>query len=251
MPAMIANLAFRFLRKIERGAAFLRGRGYGTHSVEREARTALRLLGRAPKLVLDVGANVGSYAAAIRRLAPQAEIHMFEPSEVCGAKLRERFAADELATVEAVALSDYEGSGTLFADEEGSALASLSRRNLDHIGITMDTAEAVRVMRLERYWESVLGSRDIDFVKIDVEGHELAVLKGFGQALARTSVIQFEFGGTQIDTRHYFKDYFEFFRDAGFRLWRISPLGLESVDRYSEAEENFLIANYMAARRWD
>ena len=248
VKAAMANLLFRLLAKIEGKAAYLRGKGYGTASLEGEARAALHLLGRPPKLVLDVGANMGGYAAAMRELAPDAHIHMFEPSAVCCIKLRQMFAADELATVEEVALSDYEGDGTLFSEQAGSGLASLTRRNLDHLGINMDTSEAVHVMRFDQYWKTRLGSKDVDIVKIDVEGHELSVLKGFGQALAKTSVIQFEFGGTQIDTGRYFKHYYELLEQAGFRMFRISPLGLERVDGYTESEENYLTTNYLAAK---
>jgi FkbM family methyltransferase len=242
------QLLFAFLRKVEEKAAHLRGKGYGTETVDREVASALRLLGTAPSLVIDVGANVGIYAATMRRLAPNAEIHMFEPSASCFAKLREAFAGDSLAHVRQVALSDYQGDAKLYADREGSGLASLTRRDLDRLGIEMDHVEAVKVMRLEDYWTSELAGRDVDIVKIDVEGHELSVLRGFGTLLERTRVIQFEFGGTQIDTRQFFKDYFDFFKSAGFRLFRISPLGLEAVETYSEAEECFTTTNYLAAR---
>lgn len=39
----------------------------------------------------------------------------------------------------------------------------------------------------------------IDFVKIDTEGFELSVLKGFGDFLNKVKIIQFEYGGTFLD----------------------------------------------------
>ncbi|WP_445778772.1 hypothetical protein [Shewanella sp.] len=44
-------------------------------------------------------------------------------------------------------------------------------------------------------------------IKIDIEGHELSVLKVFGAAIEATKVIQFEFGDCNIDTRTYFQDF--------------------------------------------
>lgn len=244
----MSSLLFGLLERVERKAAYLRGKGYGTASWNQEVKAALALLGRPPELVLDVGGNVGDYAATMRRMAPGAEIQVFEPSASCYAKLRERFSGDARTRIERVALSDHDGEGTLYADEDGSVLASLTRRDLAHLGIAMDTVETVPVIRLEDYWKSQLGSTNIDVVKIDVEGHELSVLRGFGSALNAASVIQFEFGGTQIDTRYYFKDYYQLLDGAGFKVFRISPLGLETIDRYKESDENFLTANYLAAR---
>lgn len=244
----MSTLLFDFLERVERKAAFLRGKGYGTASWDREVEAALALLGRPPELVLDIGGNVGDYAVAMRRVAPHAEIQIFEPSAFCYAKLKERFSGDAQMHVERVALSDHNGEGTLYANEAGSVLGSLTRRDLAHLGIAMDTVETVPVVRLEDYWKSQLGCRKIDVVKIDVEGHELPVLKGFGSALNAASVIQFEFGGTQIDTRYYFKDYYQLLDRAGFKVFRISPLGLETIDRYKESDENFLTANYLAAK---
>lgn len=40
---------------------------------------------------------------------------------------------------------------------------------------------------------------NIDFLKIDTEGFELSVLKGFGKYLQRVKLIQFEYGGTYLD----------------------------------------------------
>ena len=40
---------------------------------------------------------------------------------------------------------------------------------------------------------------EIDFLKIDTEGHELNVLKGFDRLLSIVNIIQFEYGGTYLD----------------------------------------------------
>lgn len=41
----------------------------------------------------------------------------------------------------------------------------------------------------------------IDFLKIDTEGHELKVIQGFGDYIKQVKIIQFEYGGTYIDTK--------------------------------------------------
>jgi hypothetical protein len=84
-------------------------------------------------------------------------------------------------------------------------------------------------------------------VKIDIEGHELSALRGFGSALDSTRVLQFEFGGTDIDTRTFFQDFWYFFRDRNFDLYRITPLGAQKITRYQESDEYFSITNYIAS----
>ena len=107
----------------------------------------------------------------------------------------------------------------------------------------------VDVIRFEDYWEKELHSRSPDIVKIDVEGHELTVLNGFGGALAATRVLQFEFGGCNIDTRTYFQDFWYFFNDNNFDLFRITPFGAEKLSHYREIDEFFSTTNYIAVNR--
>ena len=102
----------------------------------------------------------------------------------------------------------------------------------------------------EDYWKTVLNSQQIDICKIDIEGHELDALVGFGEAIKHISVIQFEFGGCNIDTRTFFQDFWYFFQEKGFDLYRISPIGLIHIPRYRELDEFFFITtNYLAKRR--
>jgi hypothetical protein len=51
-------------------------------------------------------------------------------------------------------------------------------------------------------------------VKMDIEGHELTALKGFGAALDVARVLQFEFGGCNIDSRTYFQDFWYFLKST-------------------------------------
>lgn len=53
-----------------------------------------------------------------------------------------------------------------------------------------------------------------------VEGHELDVLAGAEEALKSVQLVQFEFGGCNIDTRTYFQDFFYFFQQHGFAIHR-------------------------------
>ncbi len=80
--------------------------------------------------------------------------------------------------------------------------------------------------------------------KIDVEGHELKVLEGVGSLINKIKVIQFEFGGCNIDTKTYFRDFWYFFKERNFDIYRITPLGPMKITQYKECYERFETTNY-------
>ena len=84
---------------------------------------------------------------------------------------------------------------------------------------------------------------------IDVEGHELEVLNGCGASLKSTKIIQFEFGGCNIDSRTFFRDFWKFFDAHGFILFCITPFGLRRVGSYRTIEESFATANYLGVNK--
>jgi FkbM family methyltransferase len=165
------------------------------------------------------------------------------------ARLEARFSADKGITIVPSALSNLSGEATLFSNAPGSPLGSLTQRKLDHLGIGFEVKETVSTLRFEDYWRDQLGKRPLDIVKLDVEGHELDVLDGFGSAIEHVKVLQFEFGGCNIDTRTYFRDFWDFFSQRSFDLYRITPLGYEYIPRYRETDEFFSLSNFIAVRQ--
>jgi FkbM family methyltransferase len=244
-----AHFLFRLSNLVERTSAHAQGKGYGTSTIKQEVNLVHRVLGRRPRLAIDIGGNIGDYTAELLTKTPDLEIHMFEPSSTNIDKLKTRFSADNNVTLVPYAVSNSVGSATLFSDKPGSGLGSLIKRKLDHFGIEFDFSETVTTLRFEEYWNEQLHRRNIDIVKMDIEGHELAALQGFGEAIRATSVLQFEFGGCNIDTRTFFQDFWYFFDDNGFEIYRITPLGLESIERYRESDEFFATTNFIGANR--
>jgi hypothetical protein len=56
----------------------------------------------------------------------------------------------------------------------------------------------------------------IDFVKIDTEGYELNVLQGFENYLAQVQIIQFEYGGCNLDSNTKLIDIIKYLEKYGF-----------------------------------
>ncbi len=206
-----------------------------------------------PLTVLDVGANVGKFSGLIREHCEmhRINIHAFEPSTSAFEKLTQAHSDCPAIRLNNAALGAQPGTATLYFDQPASGLGSLTKRDLDHVGKQMDLTQSVQVTTLDHYCEQQ-GIQHIHLLKIDVEGHELDVLQGAAKMFAdqRIDAVTFEFGGCNIDTRTYFRDFYQFFDHQAMSIYRITPRGyLRLIKRYRETNEQFITTNYFATRR--
>jgi FkbM family methyltransferase len=149
-----------------------------------------------------------------------------------------------------VALSNRNGTATLYKDAEITGLASLTKRDLDCRGIKMSLTETVQCRTLDNVVEEE-NVEHIDLLKIDVEGHELDVLKGECESFdaGKISLVQFEFGGCNLDTRTTMSDFFRFFQPLGYTLHLVRPVGgIAPLPRYDEIFEQYQTTNYLAIK---
>jgi FkbM family methyltransferase len=230
-------------------AAALRGMNFNDWNPETNGelwlldRLAARL-GPSP-VVFDVGANVGDYSQAVLDRMQGARVFAFEPSQAALAKFQDRLGTR--ATLNAFALGSERAERPLYADEPGSGLTSLVRRDLHRFGIDMLERETVAVRRLDEVCGE-LGVERIDLLKVDTEGGDLAVLRGAGAMLGECiGAIQFEYGGTALDTGEPLRDFFDMLEPA-YRIHRLLPAGLRPLD-YDVRLEIMLYANYVALPR--
>ena len=231
--------------ELELYAAKMQGKGWGGETMQQEVESCLSLLNRPPNVLIDIGGNKGIYTETLLRRFPGTPCHIFEPASTNIEILNNKFGDTPNVTVNANALSKQKGSFTLYSNNPGSGLASLTKRNIAHFNKYMDLEETVDVIRFDQYWEG----DDIDYVKIDVEGHELDVLDGFGKLLNKTRLIQFEFGGCNIDTKTHYRDFWYYFTDRSFSLYRITPSGPHRLGRYNEYDEYYMATNFIAVNQ--
>ena len=145
--------------------------------------TSLRIWARlaaAFGTILDVGSNTGVYALAAKSINPAATIFAFEPVERIAQKLERNIALNgfDIRVVRAAA-SDFTGEAVLFdTNTEHCYSASLERRMFH--GPSVETK--VATVRLDDFAKQAHLS-SIDLVKVDVEKHELRVLRGMGELI--------------------------------------------------------------------
>ena len=239
-----------FLGLSEYCIGYMRGIGYGTSSIKSEIDSVSTFLDPdAVKVCIDVGGNVGNYTAGLKKEFPNSTIYTFEPSATNITKLDARYKDDPNVSIIPNGLSDESCIAELYSNEPGSALGSLVKRDLSHLGIDFDSHQSVKLIRFESFWKETLKSCHIDVLKFDIEGHELRALVGCGDALDNVNIIQFEFGGCNVDTRTFLKDFWVLLTSRGFKLYRVTPFGVKPVNEYRERDEHFLTSNYIAVNK--
>jgi len=203
------------------------------------------------RLVFDVGANRGDWIELVLTLNPALEIHAFEPAAANFRVLAAKRLPEEVR-INNVGLGECEEQRTLYqlGPHAASELRSLYRRDgLEaDMGLAVtDATEQVRIVTLDGYCAAG-GITAIDYLKIDTEGHDLRVLRGARGMIARRAVrfIQFEYGEPNIESRDLLKDFFGFFADTGYQLYKITADGYLPQPRYSPHIERFHYQNWIA-----
>ncbi|MGH8673137.1 MAG: FkbM family methyltransferase [Burkholderiales bacterium] len=132
--------------------------------------------------VLDVGANVGDWTLPMAsRVGPLGKVLAFEPVAYLAETIVKtaRVNRHNWVEVHQVALSSTDGTGEFSVERANSGGSRLGRLNGDFSHTTVRTA------RLDTMLAARPDIGRIDFVKIDVEGFEEAVLQGARASLAR------------------------------------------------------------------
>ena len=201
-------------------------------------------------IIFDVGANVGNYSRALSEVFDtKSRIYAFEPSKKTYSLFLESTKEIDVIIPHNFGFSDKEYKQTLFTNREGSGLASIYKRRLDHFGIKMDITEEIELTTIDIFCAGN-NIEHIHFLKLDVEGHELNVLNGAKSMIERGKVdfIQFEFGGCNIDSRTYFQDFF-YFLNGKYNIFRILKDGIYELPMYKETHEVFITVNYLAIKK--
>lgn len=207
-----------------------------------------RLHGKTP-IIFDVGANVGEYALVCQSIIPETKIYCFEPSLSAFKVLRKNLQDHENISLLNIGLSDSAKKMNLFSNKKGSGFGSVYQRRLDHIGLKLTHKETIRLKTLQDVCKENK-VRQIDLLKLDVEGHEYSVLRGSRKMLeaGKIGMIQFEFGGCNIDSRTFFQDFF-YLLHPKYDIFRVLQDGLFPISNYRELDEVFVTTNYVAILR--
>jgi len=197
--------------------------------------------------VFDVGANQGFYALALQRiLGSNADIFCFEPSESTYKELQNNVAAKTNIKIFNFGFSDKQEQLVLYSTKASNGLGSIYG---DNPLTEFKHQEVISLNMLDVFCQSN-HIQVIDFLKIDVEGHEYKVLLGSIEMLKQGKIkaIQFEIGECNIVSRTFFRDFYELLKDQ-YRIYRVLPNGVREIKTYKTIDEIFVCVNYIAIKK--
>jgi FkbM family methyltransferase len=181
---------------------------------------------RPAPVLFDVGANVGDYSAMLVTSFPLAKVYSFEPHPITFPALYRSRQENHMFCYNK-ALGSSIGKLPLFdtANSDGSQHATLTEAVIGEIHHQQLVSHVVEVDTLDNF-AAEHNIEYIDFIKIDTEGSELAVLKGGSDLLARKriGVIQFEFNEMNVYSRSFLNDFRLLL--SNYKLMRLLPYGL-------------------------
>jgi FkbM family methyltransferase len=205
---------------------------------------------------VDVGANVGVHTVRLARLVgPSGEVIAIEPDPDVVRRTNRNIALNGVANVRVVAAaaSEQAGQTRLFRpspQDTNRARASL----LPHPYLT-GTAAAVPVVTVD----DVCAGQPVSLIKIDVEGHEAAVVRGAADTIRKCAPsVVFEYVPELLEDA-VAQTSFGWLADAGYQLFRVRParhgitgrvrLALDRLDEIPAVGGDFLAVSPLTAPR--
>ena len=242
-----------FARKLRRYADVIESADVRQARAKRVPTSLYRLAQRLNKVapirtVIDVGAHNGEFAEVSAVCFPGAAIHCFEPLPMCQPALETLAKRDPRVSVHPFALGEVEGKMSMHQCdfESSSSLLQMQDglRSLLPAG-TRSTVIQAEVRRLDSFQDLVEWPA---FLKLDVQGYELHVLRGAHRVLASTAAIQAEiifepFYEGQAD----FRSLINMLADAGFRFVEFLHVHRNAEGRLLYADGAFIAERVLSS----
>jgi FkbM family methyltransferase len=229
----------------------LHGNGSGKGwDLEGEVIAARKFITARDPVILDVGAHSGTWSRLLSdRLDHRGRFHLFEASPQNARNIGTDLPAN--FSLVAKAVSERDGEATFYFSPVSTDISSFYQRKESLFSEAIFEEVTVATISLDT-WVKENAIAKIDYLKMDIEGHELSALHGARRSLEAGIInnIAFEFGGGNLNSRTFVKDFWELLKPLGYDLFRICPGGrLLSISAYYEDLEYFRGAtNYIAAR---
>ncbi|MFH0909801.1 MAG: FkbM family methyltransferase [bacterium] len=180
----------------------------------------VRRLVRAGDCVVDAGANIGYVTALLSRwVGPAGFVHAFEPVPETFDLLQHNIRATRLRNVvaHACALSSDSGHAHMDIPQYSGGGSNLYESRIAGAGERPAGAVRVETKRLDAF--SAEWGRPVSCIKIDVEGHELDVLRGSKSTLERDHpALYIEVSGDPDDPSSSASELVQFLSEYGYAV---------------------------------
>jgi FkbM family methyltransferase len=190
----------------------------------------LRGFGYAPKVIIDCGANMGTWTKMVDAIFPTADFHLIEPQAACAPVLEDlvrykaRMTFHHIAVTEPGLTHVRMIGGGKHSGGTGAWVARPDEAGPDEVKYPATTLDALLADRV------VPGDRAL--LKLDLEGHEVYTLLGALRLLQAVEVIltEVQFYDINNSGRPVFADMVNFLRERGFELYDFACLSQRPRD---------------------
>jgi len=198
-------------------------------------------------IIFDVGANIGNYSKLVTKIRPDAKIIAFEPNKSAFCELK-KLASNKIITLN-FGLSKNKTKAVLYnQNDESNEHASIYAAVITSLHKKESTKETIHLDTIDNICKQ-MHIETIDFLKIDTEGNELAVLQGALGMLKKQKIaaIQFEFNEMNVISHVFFKDFIDLLNNYNF--FRITSFGLIPITYSPLKCEIFAYQNILAIKK--
>ena len=147
---------------------------------EKELGDLLKKIIKPNDIFLDIGANIGYFSLLAATKEPTASVISFEPVKSLFEKLKENILINNIQNINAVkiAVGEKNEEKEIFISGQENLGMSSFRQPENYSG----KSEKVNVLTIDEWFKNS-GFTNIDIIKLDIEGSELAALKGMEKTL--------------------------------------------------------------------
>lgn len=207
----------------------------------------LKRKGFNPSVIIDIGAYEGHWTADVLEVYPSAKILMVEAQKSKESVLKIITQTNSNTDYAIALLSAYDGDEKLFRENE-TASQVIENAETDHLHYKVHTQTLDKLLQQKSFFYP-------DLLKLDVQGHELEVLKGSEKSLAYTEVCLLEVSLLNLgDNAPLLADVVDFMNEKDFQAYDISQFmrrpfdkALHQIDMFFVKKNSFLIAG----TRWE
>jgi FkbM family methyltransferase len=244
-PSLRARAAETVQRTLRRAGYELHPYTPGPVLYDEDVRRVKLLRSEGIEAVLDVGANAGQYAQRLRAGGYSGRIVSFEPLAEAFGALERAAASDPAWEARRLALSDVDGEAEIHvsANSWSSSLLDMGER---HLASAPESAyvgsQRITTARLDSIWDELIGPDERPFLKLDVQGFEMHVLRGAAAHLDRVAGVQAELALVHLyEGDSLWREVVEHLEAQGFELAGLEP-GFEDPEsgRMLQADGIFL-----------
>jgi len=203
----------------------------------------LRMLASRSRTLLDVGANVGKYTHIFLQAAPRdARVIAFEPNPEASELLQANVRDPRLVILgDALGAESARQSLWVPVDASGTPVSGLG-----HLADPSADEHAVAYEIEIRALDDLVSSGAVPLVapilaKIDVEGHEVAVLTGARSLLAADAALYFECEAEHLERAGTTPEVlWALLAGAGYEIWGVGPTRFVRYDGLDAQVSNYL-----------